>query len=109
MAWTTLCALDDLDEGIGKAVDIGGIELAVFRVSDSIFVMSNRCPHAGGNMSAGYIVDGCAVCPLHGWTFDLKSGALKDGFGEEEVLPIYPSRLIDHGGRRLIQADLPMP
>lgn len=108
MAWTTLCALDDLTDGLGKTVDIGGLELAVFLVGESVHVMSNRCPHAGGNMSAGYISDGCAVCPLHGWAFDLLSGALKSGFEDQEILPIYPSRVIEYNATKFVQADLPM-
>ena len=35
------------------------------------------CPHALGDLSKGEIVDGHVVCPLHGWEFNLKTGACK--------------------------------
>ncbi len=107
--WTTLCDLDDLVPGLGKYVELSGYSLAIFLHGQDVHVMDNACPHAGGSMSAGYIDDGCAVCPLHGWAFDLKSGSLRGGFGETEILRTYTSRVLDDAGRKLVQAQLPMP
>ncbi len=109
MAWTSLCNFDDLTDGMGKPVDIDGYDLAVFLHNEHVFVMDNRCPHAGGSMSAGWIDDGCAVCPLHGWAFDVTNGALRDSGSDEAVLKIYTSRILDLGDRKLVQADLLMP
>ena len=35
------------------------------------------CPHALGDLSKGEVVDGHVICPLHGWEFNLKTGACK--------------------------------
>lgn len=107
MAWTSLCELSELKAGEGKYVEIDGFQLAVFIDDEKVFVIDNACPHAGGNLAGGYVEDGCAVCPWHHWAFRLDSGQLKDAPCFE--VSTYPTRLHDYAGRRLVQADLPMP
>ena len=34
----------------------------------------DRCPHAGVELSGGFVEDGQLVCPMHGWRFDLATG-----------------------------------
>ncbi len=71
-----LVSVDDCPPGCGVFVRHGDNELAVFHLRDSnqFIVSDNTCPHAGGNLSAGEL-SGCEVtCPMHNWTFDLKSG-----------------------------------
>jgi nitrite reductase/ring-hydroxylating ferredoxin subunit len=50
-------------------------EIAVFKYQGRLCAMQNACPHEGGQLSAGWIEDGAVVCPLHGYKFDLTSGA----------------------------------
>jgi nitrite reductase/ring-hydroxylating ferredoxin subunit len=107
MAWTTLCEMDELKEGEGKAVDVDGHRLAVFLSEGKPRVISDYCPHAGASLSAGWVDRGCAVCPLHGWAFDLQDGKLQ-GTGAVAV-DTYPCRVIEHNGRQLVQADVPTP
>ncbi|MFT3787686.1 MAG: Rieske (2Fe-2S) protein [Tepidisphaeraceae bacterium] len=109
--WTTLCTLDELTPGLGKYVEIGGLRLAVFLDNGIVFVMDNECPHAGGSMSGGYITDGCAICPWHGWAFKLDTGALVGTWGGEqtEMLHVYKTRQLEKDGRTLVQAELPIP
>jgi nitrite reductase/ring-hydroxylating ferredoxin subunit len=106
MSWATLCNLADLEEGKGKYVEISGFQLAVFLHESSVFVMDNYCPHAGGNLAGGYVEHGCAVCPWHNWAFRLENGQLRDSPGV--MVKTYPTRLIDHAGSKLVQANLPM-
>lgn len=106
MSWVSLCDLSDLHEGRGKYVEIDGFQLAVFLNDDAVFVMDNYCPHAGGNLAGGHVENGCAVCPCHQWAFRLENGQLRDSPGV--MVKTYPTRLIDHAGRKLVQADLPM-
>ena len=109
MAWTSLCDLDELEEGRGKYVEIGGFQLAVFRHAGQVRVIDNYCPHAGGNLAGGYVdEDGCAVCPWHFWAFRLDNGQLRDAPGV--TITTYKTRTIDPGGGRpaLVQADLPI-
>jgi nitrite reductase (NADH) small subunit/3-phenylpropionate/trans-cinnamate dioxygenase ferredoxin subunit len=108
MAWTTLCALDELTEGAGKYVEIDGYRLAVFLHEGRAYVMDNYCPHAGGSMAGGYIEDGCAVCPWHHWPFQLDTGQLKSS--PAVAIEVYKTRRVEReAGAALLQADLPMP
>ena len=107
MSWTSLCDITELEEGKGKYVEIGGFQLAVFLNAGGVYVIDNYCPHAGGNLAGGYVEDGCAVCPWHYWAFHLNNGELRDMPGVK--VSTYKTRFFDHDGKRLVQADLPMP
>lgn len=106
MSWTSLCDISELTDGEGKYVEIGGFQLAVFLHNGLVFVMDNYCPHAGGNLAGGQVEDGCAVCPWHHWAFHLENGELRDVPGVK--VRTYPTRLLDHEGKKLIQAELPV-
>jgi nitrite reductase (NADH) small subunit/3-phenylpropionate/trans-cinnamate dioxygenase ferredoxin subunit len=108
MAWTSLCELGELEEGKGRYVEIGGFQLAVFLDGGAVFVIDNTCPHAGGNLAAGFVEDGCAVCPWHYWAFHLNTGKLRDAPGV--AVTRYNTRTVEPGQGRLalVQADLPI-
>ena len=40
-----------------------------------VVVFSRHCPHQGADLAAGYVVDGCVVCPWHNLPFSMNSGA----------------------------------
>jgi nitrite reductase/ring-hydroxylating ferredoxin subunit len=105
MPWTTLCEISELTVDQGKFVEIGGFQLAVFLHQETVSVMDNWCPHAGGNLAGGHVAEGCAVCPWHSWAFRLDNGELRDVPGVK--VRTYPVRVHEHQGRRLVQADLP--
>ncbi len=111
MAWTTLCEMNDLVEGRGHYVDIDGRELAVFLHKGEVHVMDDTCPHAGGSLASGHVEEmggtACAVCPMHCWPFRLDDGEYYDMPGFE--VKVYPTRVEETEGRKLVQADLPMP
>jgi nitrite reductase/ring-hydroxylating ferredoxin subunit len=98
--------LDELENGRGKYVEIGGFALAVFLHEGNVFVMDNSCPHAGGNLAGGRVEQGCAVCPLHQWAFHLESGSLRGAAGV--MVKTYATRVHAHAQRQLVQAMLPI-
>lgn len=106
MPWTTLCNLDELEPGHGHYVEIDGFQLAVFLHDEQVYAMDNYCPHAGGNLAGGVVVEGCAVCPWHQWAFRLENGQLRDAPGV--MIKTYRTRVHDHRGRKLVQAELPV-
>jgi len=106
MSWTSLCDLEELEEGKGKYVEIDGFQLAVFLDGGDVSVIDNTCPHAGGNLAAGYVDEGCAVCPWHYWAFRLDNGELRGSPGV--AITKYTSRVLEHEGKRLVQAELPV-
>ncbi len=69
-----LLPLSELLPGKGKCVSIDGRDFAVFQVEGDIFAIDESCPHRGGPLSEGDVT-GCVVyCPLHAWSFDLRTG-----------------------------------
>ena len=107
MGWTSLCDVSEIEAGRGKYVEIGGFHLAVFLHEGMPFVIDNYCPHAGGSLAAGFVDDGCAVCPWHYWAFHLDSGELRGSPGV--TITTYKTRLYERpeGQPAMIQADLP--
>jgi nitrite reductase/ring-hydroxylating ferredoxin subunit len=107
MAWTSLCDLTELEEGKGKYVEIGGFQLAVSLDNGKVYVTDNLCPHAGGNLSGGYVEDGHIVCPWHSWPFNLATGELRDM--PNCTISVYKTRLVERPEMpTLVQADLPI-
>jgi ferredoxin-nitrite reductase len=65
----------DIAEGAGKLVRMKGEEMAVFKNNGKLYGVQNICPHEGGQLCNGWIEGGAVVCPLHGYKFDLETGA----------------------------------
>ncbi len=65
--------------------------VAVFRDRDHIHAVSNVCPHQNGPLGEGRIVNGCIVCPWHGYEYDPVSGKSPPPFTEE--VATYETRL----------------
>ncbi|MDA8111071.1 MAG: nitrite reductase small subunit NirD [Nitrospiraceae bacterium] len=88
-------------ENEGQLVMADGQEIALFRVNGDFHAIENRCPHRGGYLSDGTVRGERVSCPLHGWTFDLKTGECTTRPGEkiacfevrnsgEEVTVLFP-------------------
>lgn len=66
-------ALADLPVGTIRAVSK---KVCIARLGENEFAaLSRYCPHAGGDLTGGWIDDGKVVCPMHSMEFDTKSGA----------------------------------
>ncbi len=93
-AWIDVCALDDVKTGEGLYDEHTDWDLAVLRPDeDEIFVMHNRCPHAGGSLASGWMDEGCVVCPWHSWAFDLNSGECPEA--PQFRVRTFPARVVD--------------
>jgi nitrite reductase (NADH) small subunit len=56
-------------------VSVDGRDVMLYRRGDEIFAIGNTCPHEGGSLCDGWVEGEIVTCPLHGWEFDLRSGA----------------------------------
>jgi nitrite reductase (NADH) small subunit len=65
-----------------ELVTVNGEDVALYRRGDEIFAIGNQCPHQGGNLCDGDVEGDIVICPLHGWEFDLRSGACMTVPGE---------------------------
>ena len=41
------------------------------------YALSNTCAHALGPLGRGRINNGLAICPVHGYAYDVKTGACR--------------------------------
>jgi nitrite reductase/ring-hydroxylating ferredoxin subunit len=79
--WQTVCKVKDVGEGTPSGVEIQDKKLLVVRTKAGYFVLDAVCPHMGGDLSRGKIVDGSVICPRHGSTYELASGKLVKDVG----------------------------
>ncbi|MDE1852876.1 MAG: Rieske (2Fe-2S) protein [Thaumarchaeota archaeon] len=75
--WAKLIGADELTEGSGKAVPVGNLVVAVFKVDGKFFALENRCLHRQGPLGEGELEGRTVVCPWHGWRYDVASGSLE--------------------------------
>jgi nitrite reductase/ring-hydroxylating ferredoxin subunit len=80
-----------LAPGHGRTVHVRGREFAVFNVDGEFCAIDNTCPHKGGPLGAGTLENGQVFCPLHGWAFDVKSGACLTR--SDRPVQSYPTRV----------------
>ena len=75
LRWVPIGPATELVFGPGHGVMVEGRELAVFELDDGYAAVDGSCPHAGGPLCEGDVLDGKVVCPWHGWSFDLADGS----------------------------------
>jgi nitrite reductase/ring-hydroxylating ferredoxin subunit len=85
-----------IEDGGRLVLGVDDLEVGIFRVDGELCAFENRCPHAGGPVCQGTMLDGVKeilddtgrslgqtwdesdpriVCPWHGYEFSLKTGA----------------------------------
>jgi len=80
MAEVTLAPLEAIPPGEGRICSVSGEEVAVFRTrAGVVFACQAACPHKGGPLADGLVGGTTLICPLHGWKFDLTTGAALTG------------------------------
>ena len=72
--------VDQIPVGEGRAFEVGGEQVAVFRLRNgSVRAVSAVCPHRGGPIADGQIDDRIVLCPLHLNGFELDTGCSTTG------------------------------
>lgn len=90
--------VDRIPLGEGREITAGGRTLAVFRVrGGEIHVTQARCPHRGGPLVDGLLGGTIVVCPLHGYRFDVATGAPIGAGNECPALLTFAARVDDRG------------
>lgn len=87
--WVAIGRSADVPLWEGRRVTVDGRRIAIFRTDDGLHAIGADCPHAGGPLQDGLVADDCVTCPLHGWRFDLRSGARIGATDGEDGLPAY--------------------
>jgi nitrite reductase (NADH) small subunit/3-phenylpropionate/trans-cinnamate dioxygenase ferredoxin subunit len=73
--YVPVAEVNSLAEGQGRSIHVRGREFALFHLEGQFYAIDNTCPHRAAPLGAGYLERGCVYCPMHGWQFDVKTGA----------------------------------
>jgi 3-phenylpropionate/trans-cinnamate dioxygenase ferredoxin component len=66
--------LSNLDDGDVVPCRAGEWEVAVCRVKGALYAIEDLCSHAETTLSDGLLTGYSLVCPLHGASFDVRTG-----------------------------------
>lgn len=90
-----VAGVDEIKDGERRIVEDGALEIGVFRLGDGYFAWESNCPHQGGPVCQGRMMnrvdevideggrshgfrfveeDMHIVCPWHGFEFNLRTG-----------------------------------
>jgi len=89
----TVAQLTDLNPERALSVKVGDRDLALFILAGEVFAIDGRCPHRGGPLGEAMLENGKAYCPMHGWEFDVRTGACHDN--PERPARCYAVQVID--------------
>ena len=81
-----------LRPGRGRAFDLDGTAVAVFRLADGWAAIGDTCPHMGTSLADGPVDDGIVECPWHHWRFDLSTGV--STARDWACVPVYEIRVV---------------
>lgn len=102
--WVDAGHVDDIAENRAVTVCLSGERVAIFRYDGKVSALSNACQHQNGPLGEGKIVDGCVVCPWHGFQYQPDDGASPPPFNEK--VPTF--RVAIEDGRVLVDPR-PLP
>ena len=81
--WVDVGAVEEIPEKRARAVCLEGERVAVFRYDGKVSAISGVCKHQNGPLAEGKIVDGCIVCPWHGYQYLPENGQSPPPFTEK--------------------------
>ena len=99
-SFRAVAKVDDVPPKKPLCLTVDGHAIALCRFKDEIYCVENLCSHAMATFDDGRIRGFRIMCPLHGGTFDVRSG---EACGAPARLPIrsYPVRV--EGGEVLVE------
>lgn len=86
--------LEDLKAGKSTKCVVDGVSILLVKHADQIHALTETCPHLGGPLSEGKIVNGAIECPWHGSRLALDNGHVVNG------PTAFPARCFDVRVRR---------
>lgn len=65
---------NEVEPGQARLVCLKSREIALFNIDGQLFALDNACTHENGPLAEGEIWGHQVTCPLHGATFDIRTG-----------------------------------
>ena len=91
--FVAVCNVSDIPEKRALTTCVSGERVAVFRYDGKVSAISSVCQHQNGPLGEGRIVNGCVVCPWHGYEYRPDTGASPPPFTEK--VPTFDVRVVD--------------
>lgn len=91
--WVRLTHVENIPLREGRAVQVGGHDIAVFNLGDRFLAVENKCPHRGGPLADGIVSGTTVVCPLHAWKVHLTSGEVVNQPANAQCVRTFPTRV----------------
>jgi len=104
--WVYAADAVDVPPGRAARVFVGGVWLAICNDGGRFVAVDDSCPHEGGSLGRGHVADGCVVCSVHHWPFDLTTG-LTDPNLPLVRLKFFPCEVRE--GKVYVDPDNPIP
>lgn len=92
--WVRVCRVDEVRQDEGKGVEVNGVKLGLYRLTDGCFALGDVCSHAYALLSTGFVEDDAVECPLHQARFEIRTGRSLDDIAPDNV-PAYPVKVED--------------
>jgi 3-phenylpropionate/trans-cinnamate dioxygenase ferredoxin subunit len=91
-----ICPLSELPPGAMRTFEWEDLEIAVVNCAGTLFAIEDRCSHDDGPLCEGdWDQETCrVVCPRHGATFDLATGAALT-LPAYQPVEVYPVQVVD--------------
>jgi nitrite reductase/ring-hydroxylating ferredoxin subunit len=86
--------VNEVAVGRMRSCKLGDREIVVCHTRDGVFAVDNTCTHAFARMSEGYLKGTRIICPLHGATFDVRTGRVLGG-PTPTPLTAYQTRVVN--------------
>jgi nitrite reductase/ring-hydroxylating ferredoxin subunit/DMSO/TMAO reductase YedYZ heme-binding membrane subunit len=99
-----VCAVDEIPADRARIVALAGDRVAVFHYGARVSALSNACQHQNGPLGEGRVIDGCVICPWHGYQYRPEDGRSPAPFTEK--VPTFRVRVAR--GRVLVH-PVPLP
>ncbi len=60
--------------GHAVSVELDGYWYTISNDGGTFYATDEACPHEGGHLGGGEVRDGCLICPVHCWPWNLQTG-----------------------------------
>jgi 3-phenylpropionate/trans-cinnamate dioxygenase ferredoxin subunit len=99
-----VCTLDELAPGSAQRFVVAGVPVAVVRIDDDVYAISDICSHANVSLSGGEVWcdERELECPKHGSTFSLLTGEPAT-LPATQPVPVFGAEVVD--GRVVVTID----
>lgn len=106
-AWVRVARHAELPtDGTGLALEVAGRAIALFIADGEVRAIDDSCPHQGGSLGLGVVLEGEVTCPWHGWHFELATGQNTDGLAA--CIAVHRTRISAEGDVEVAWADRPV-